>query len=29
MGLVNEAEGCEHTLTFDRSLKRIPQFKVL
>ena len=29
IGLVNEAEGCEHTLTFDRSLKRIPQFKVL
>lgn len=29
IGLVNEAEGCEHTLTFDRSLKRMPQFKVL
>ena len=29
IGLVNEADGCEHTLTFDRSLKRIPQFKVL
>lgn len=28
-GLVNEAAGCEHTLTFDRSLKRIPHFKVL
>jgi predicted nucleic-acid-binding protein len=29
IGLVNEAAGCEHTLTFDRSLKRIPQFKVI
>jgi len=29
IGLVNEADGCEHTLTFDRSLKRIPQFKVI
>jgi predicted nucleic-acid-binding protein len=29
IGLVNEAAGCEHTLTFDRSLKRIPHFKVL
>lgn len=28
-GLVNEAAGCEHTLTFDRSLKRIPHFKVI
>ena len=29
IGLVNEAAGCEHTLTFDRSLRRIPQFKVI
>jgi predicted nucleic-acid-binding protein len=29
IGLLNEAAGCEHTLTFDRSLKRIPQFKVI
>ncbi len=29
IALVNEAAGCEHTLTFDRSLKRIPQFRVL
>jgi predicted nucleic-acid-binding protein len=29
VGLVNEAAGCEQTLTFDRSLKRIPQFKVI
>jgi predicted nucleic-acid-binding protein len=29
VGLLNEAAGCEHTLTFDRSLKRIPQFKVI
>ena len=29
IGLVNEAAGCQHTLTFDRSLKRIPQFKVI
>jgi len=29
VGLVNEAAGCEHTLTFDRSLKRIPQSKVI
>jgi predicted nucleic-acid-binding protein len=29
VGLVNEAAGCEHTLTFDRSLRRIPQFKVI
>ena len=29
IGLVNEADGCAHTFTFDRSLKRIPQFKVL
>lgn len=29
IGLVNEADGCDHTLTFDRSLKRIPQFKVI
>lgn len=29
IGLVNKAAGCEHTLTFDRSLKRIPQFKVM
>ena len=29
IGLVNEAAGCEHTITFDRSLKRIPQFKVM
>ena len=29
IGLVNEAAGCEHTITFDRSLKRIPQFKVV
>lgn len=29
VGLVNEAAGCEHTLTFDRPLKRISQFKVI
>ena len=29
IGLVNEAAGCEYTLTFDRSLKRIPHFKVI
>lgn len=29
VGLINEAAGCEHTLTFDRSLKRTAQFKVL
>ena len=29
IGLVNQADGCDHTLTFDRSLKRIPQFKVI
>ncbi len=29
IGLINEAAGGEHTLTFDRSLKRVPQFKVL
>lgn len=29
IGLVNEATGCEHTLTFDRALKRLPQFKVI
>jgi len=29
IGLLNAAAGCEHTLTFDRSLKRIPQFKVI
>jgi len=28
-GLVNEAAGCEYTLTFDRALKRTPRFKVL
>ncbi len=29
IGLVNEAAGCEYTLTFDRSLKRIQNFKVI
>ena len=29
IGLVNEAAGCEHTLTFDRSLKRTTRFKVI
>ena len=29
IGLMNEAAGCEHTLTFDRSLKRLPQFQVI
>jgi predicted nucleic-acid-binding protein len=29
IGLVNEAAGCEYTLTFDRSLKRMPPFKVI
>lgn len=29
IGLINEAAGCEHTLTFDRSLKRMSQFRVL
>ena len=29
IGLLNEAAGCEHTVTFDRSLKRSPQFKVI
>jgi predicted nucleic-acid-binding protein len=29
IGLVNEAAGCEYTLTFDRALKRIPHFKVI
>ena len=29
IGLMNEAAGCDHTLTFDRSLRRIPQFKVI
>jgi predicted nucleic-acid-binding protein len=29
IGLLNEAAGCTHTLTFDRSLKRIPQFKII
>lgn len=29
IGLINEAAGCDHTLTFDRSLKRLSQFKVL
>jgi len=29
IGLVNETAGCQYTITFDRSLKRIPHFKVL
>jgi predicted nucleic-acid-binding protein len=29
VGRINEAAGCEHTVTFDRGLKRLPQFRVL
>jgi predicted nucleic-acid-binding protein len=29
VGRINEAAGCEHTVTFDRGLKRVPQFRVL
>lgn len=29
VGRLNEAAGCEHTVTFDRGLKRVPQFRVL
>lgn len=29
VGRINEAAGCEHTATFDRGLKRLPQFRVL
>ena len=29
IGLVNDAAGCEYTLTFDRALKRLPHFKVI
>lgn len=29
VGHINEAAGCERTVTFDRGLKRLPQFRVL
>jgi len=29
VGRLNEAAGCTKTLTFDRGLKRVPQFQVL
>lgn len=29
IGLVNEAAGCEYTLTLDRSLKRMSHFRVI
>lgn len=29
VGRINEAAGCEHTVTFDRGLRRLPQFRVL
>ncbi|MEW6321340.1 MAG: type II toxin-antitoxin system VapC family toxin [Acidobacteriota bacterium] len=29
VGLVNEAAGCEVTVTFDKALRRLPQFRVL
>jgi predicted nucleic-acid-binding protein len=29
VGRINDAAGCEHTVTFDRGLKRLPQFRVL
>ena len=29
VGRIDEAAGCEHTVTFDRGLKRLSQFRVL
>jgi predicted nucleic-acid-binding protein len=29
VGRINEAVGCAHTVTFDRGMKRLPQFRVL
>ncbi|MGE0460645.1 MAG: PIN domain-containing protein [Vicinamibacterales bacterium] len=29
VGRINEAAGCEHTVTFDRGLRRLAQFRVL
>jgi predicted nucleic-acid-binding protein len=29
VGRINTAAGCEHTVTFDRDLKRVGDFRVL
>jgi predicted nucleic-acid-binding protein len=29
VGRINEAAGCDHTVTFDRGLKRLSQYRVL